>query len=51
MLEGKAFNMLLLSEESVMQLIILVKREILQDCEANWHYVFIVDPLWHWYDK
>lgn len=42
MLEGKAFNTLLLSEKSVMQLIVVVKKEILRDYEANWHYAFIV---------
>ncbi len=42
MLEGKAFNTLLLSEKSVMQLIVVVKMEILHDYEANWHYAFIV---------
>lgn len=33
---------MLLSEKSVMQLIVVVKGEILQDYEANWHYAFIV---------
>lgn len=52
MSEGKAFNTLLLSEKSVMRLIVVVKMEILQDYEANWHYAFIVFiPLWHQYDK
>ncbi len=39
MLEGKAFNTLLLSEESAMQLIVLVKKGNLA---ANWHFAFIV---------
>lgn len=45
--EGKVFGALLLSGKSAMRLIVVLKRKIRQDYEANWLCAFVLFLLWH----
>lgn len=51
MSEGKVFCALLLSGKSAMRLIVVLKRKIQQDYEANWLCAFVLFLLWHQCDN